>query len=116
MTLHFALRPDNGTNLYPPRRLWWPIRLNWQIKTLLPVALVLVNGLLLFVLVTLTLQDPARNQVLAVGVAGAVVICAVLFMVLAVVIHRPMLELQHKIAQVRAGDLFVNVELCRPQR
>ncbi len=88
------------------------IRLNWQIKTLLPVALVLLNGLLLFVLVTLTLQDPLRNSVLAVAVAGAVAICAVLFMVLAVVIHRPMLELQSKIAQVREGDLFVNVEFA----
>jgi two-component system, NtrC family, sensor kinase len=88
------------------------VRLNWQIKTLLPVALVLVNGLLLFALVTLTLEDPARNQVLAVGIAGAVVICAVLFMVLAVVVHRPMLELQSKIAQVRAGDLFVNVDFA----
>jgi hypothetical protein len=83
--------------------------LNWQIKTLLPVVIVLVNGLLLFALVTLTLEDPARNQVLAVGFAGAVVICAVLFTVLAVVIHRPIVELQSKIAQVRAGDLFVNV-------
>ena len=88
------------------------VRLNWQLKTLLPVALVLVNGLLLFALVTLTLENPARNQVLAVGVAGAVVICAVLFMVLAVVIHRPMLELQKKIAQVQAGDLFVKVEFA----
>ncbi len=88
------------------------IRLNWQIKTLLPVALVLLNGLLLFVLVTLTLQDPLRNSVLAVAVAGAVAICAVLFMVLAVVIHRPMLELQSKIARVREGDLFVNVDFA----
>jgi signal transduction histidine kinase len=88
------------------------VRLNWQIKTLLPVALVLVNGLLLFALVTLTLENPARNQVLAVGIAGAVVICAVLFMVLAVVIHRPMLELQGKIARVRAGDLFVKVDFA----
>jgi hypothetical protein len=88
------------------------VRLNWQIKTLLPVALVLLNGLLLFVLVTLTLQDPLRNRVLAVAVAGAVAICAVLFMVLAVVIHRPMLELQNKIAQVREGDLFVNVDFA----
>jgi hypothetical protein len=79
---------------------------------LLPVALVLVNGLLLFALVTLTLQDPARNQVLAVGIAGAVVICAVLFMVLAVVIHRPMLELQQKIALVQAGNLYVRVEFA----
>ena len=53
-----------------------------------------------------------RNQVLAVAVAGAVAICAVLFMVLAVVIHRPMLELQNKIAQVREGNLFVNVEFA----
>jgi len=88
------------------------VRLNWQIKTLLPVAIVLVNGLLLFALVTLTLEDPARNRVLAVGFAGAVVICAVLFMVLAVVIHRPMVELQSKMAQVRAGDLFVNVNFA----
>jgi len=88
------------------------MRLNWQIKTLLPVALVLLNGLLLFVLVTLTLQDPLRNSVLAVAVAGAVAICAVLFMVLAVVIHRPMLELQSKIARVREGDLYVNVDFA----
>lgn len=85
------------------------VRLNWQIKTLLPVALVLLNGLLLFVLVTLTLQDPLRNRVMAVAVAGAVGICAVLFMMLAVMIHRPLQELQNKIALVRSGDLFVNV-------
>ena len=88
------------------------VRLNWQIKTLLPVALVLVNGLLLFALITLTLRDPARNQVLAVGFAGAIVVCAVLFMVLAVVIHRPLVELQEKIARVQQGDLFVNVSFA----
>lgn len=88
------------------------VRLNWQIKTLLPIALVLLNGLLLFVLVTLTLEDSLRNRVLAVAVAGAVAICAVLFVVLAVVIRRPMLELQSKIARVREGDLFVNVDFA----
>jgi signal transduction histidine kinase len=88
------------------------VRLNWQLKTLLPVALVLVNGMLLFALVTLTLETPARNQVLAVGIAGSVVICAVLFMVLAVVVHRPMLELQKKIALVQAGYLFVKVDFA----
>ncbi len=88
------------------------VRLNWQIKTLLPVALILVNGLLLFAFVTLTLQDPERNRVLAIGFAGAIVVCAVLFMVLAVVIHRPMVELQEKMARVRAGDLFVNVSFA----
>ncbi len=88
------------------------VRLNWQIKALLPIAIVLVNGLLLFALVTLTLEGPARNQVLAVGIAGAVVICAVLFMVLAVMVHRPMVELQKKIARVRGGDLFANVNFA----
>ncbi|MDR3762549.1 MAG: ATP-binding protein [Acidobacteriota bacterium] len=88
------------------------VRVNWQIKALLPVALVLVNGLLLFALITVTLQDPARNQVLAIGFAGAIVICAVLFMVLAVVIHRPVVELQEKMELVRAGDLFVKVEFA----
>ena len=88
------------------------VRLKWQLKALLPVAIVLVNGLLLFALVTLTLEGPQRNQVLAVGVAGAVVICAVLFMVLAVMIHRPMIELQNKIARVRSGDLFANVSFA----
>jgi two-component system NtrC family sensor kinase len=85
------------------------LRMNWQLKTLIPVIIVMVNGLLLFALVTLTQENEARTQVLAVGVIGAVLVCAVLFVVLAVVIHRPMLELQSKIAQVRAGDLFVKV-------
>jgi two-component system NtrC family sensor kinase len=98
--------------LSPARSRVRPVRLNWQAKTLLPVAIVLLNGLLLFVLVTLTLQDPVRNRVIAVAVAGAVGICAVLFMMLAVMIHRPLLELQDKIAQVRSGDLFVNVDFA----
>lgn len=88
------------------------VRVNWQIKTLLPVALVLINGLLLFALVTLTVEGPQRNQVLAVGIAGAIIICAVLFMALAVVIHRPMVELQSTIARVRRGDLFVNLSFA----
>jgi len=88
------------------------VRVNWQIKALLPVALVLINGLLLFALVTLTLRGPKRTQVLAVGVAGAVVICAVFFMVMAVMIHRPMVELQSTIARVRKGDLFVSVSFA----
>jgi signal transduction histidine kinase len=83
---------------------------NWQIKAVLPVAAVLLNGLLLFVLVTLSVGDPERNTVLVVATAGAVAICAVMIMVLAVVVHRPMTELQEKIAQVREGDLTVSVD------
>jgi signal transduction histidine kinase len=83
--------------------------MNWQLKAVLPVAAVLLNGLLLFVLVTLSLGDPERNTVLVIATAGAVAICAVMIMVLAVVVHRPMAELQEKIARVREGDLTVSV-------
>jgi two-component system, NtrC family, sensor kinase len=88
------------------------LRMNWQLKALLPVAAVLINGLLLFVLVTLSLGDPERNIVLVVATAGAVAICAVMIMVLAVVVRRPMIELQHKIALVREGDLGVAVDFA----
>jgi signal transduction histidine kinase len=88
------------------------LRMNWQLKALLPVAAVLINGLLLFVLVTLSLGDPERNIVLVVATAGAVAICAVMVMVLAVVVRRPMIELQHKIALVREGDLQVEVDFA----
>src|SRR3569833_2603463 len=88
------------------------LRMNWQLKALLPVAAVLINGLLLFVLVTLSLGDPERNIVLVVATAGAVAICAVMVMVLAVVVRRPMIELQKKIALVREGDLQVEVNFA----
>jgi signal transduction histidine kinase len=88
------------------------LRMNWQLKALLPVAAVLINGLLLFVLVTLSLGDPERNIVLVVATAGAVAICAVMVMVLAVVVRRPMIELQEKIALVREGDLQVEVDFA----
>jgi signal transduction histidine kinase len=85
------------------------VRLNWQMKAVLPVAAVLVNGLLLFVLVTLSQENTQRNTVLVIATAGAVAICAVMIMVLAVVVHRPMTELQDKIERVREGDLNVSV-------
>lgn len=88
------------------------VRMNWQIKAVLPVAAVLLNGLLLFVLVTLSVGDPERNTVLVVATAGAVAICAVMIMVLAVVVHRPVTQLQEKIAQVREGDLTVSVNFA----
>lgn len=88
------------------------VRLNWQMKAVLPVAAVLVNGLLLFVLVTLSQEGSQRNTVLVIATAGAVAICAVMIMVLAVVVHRPMTELQDKIEQVREGDLTVSVNFA----
>jgi signal transduction histidine kinase len=88
------------------------VRLNLQMRAVLPVAAVLVNGLLIFVLVTLSLEGSQRNTVLVIATAGAVAICAVMIMVLGVVVHRPMTELQEKIEQVREGNLTVSVNFA----
>jgi signal transduction histidine kinase len=85
------------------------VRLNWQTKTLIPVAGALLNGVLVFLFTTLTLLPNEREKVLLVASAGAVVICAILLITLAVVVRRPMLELQDKIQRVADGDLEVQV-------
>jgi len=90
------------------------VRVNWQLKAILPVGFVLLAGLLLFILATVSLRDPERHAVLIVAGAGAVAICAVLIIVLAYLIQRPMVELQEKIAQVSEGNL--NVEVSFAQR
>lgn len=89
------------------------MRLNWQLKAVLPIAFVLLNGLLLFLLATVSLRDPERHTVLVVAGAGAVAICAVLIVVLAYMIQRPMVELQDKIARLGEGDLTVSVSFHR---
>jgi len=89
------------------------VRVNWQLKTVLPVAFVLVNGLLLFMLATVSLRDPERHQVLIVAGVGAVAICGVIVLVLAYLIQRPMVELQEKIARVGQGDLDVTVNFAK---
>jgi signal transduction histidine kinase len=89
------------------------VRVNWQLKAILPVGLVLLAGLLLFLLATVSLRDPERHAVLIVAGAGAVAICAVLIIVLAYVIQRPMVELQEKMAQVSEGNLNVAVSFSR---
>src|SRR5579863_3692149 len=90
------------------------VRVNWQLKAILPIGLVLLAGLLLFTLATVSLRDPERHAVLIVAGAGAVAICAVLIIVLAYLIQRPMVELQEKMAQVGEGNL--NVEVSFAQR
>jgi signal transduction histidine kinase len=90
-----------------------PVRINWQLKTLLPVAFVLLNGLLLFMVATVSLQNPQKHEVLVVAGTGAVVICAVLILALAFVIGRPMIELQDKIQRVGDGDLNVWVGFAK---
>jgi signal transduction histidine kinase len=89
------------------------VRVNWQLKAILPVGFVLLAGLLLFILATVSLRDPERHAVLIVAGAGAVAICAVLIVVLAYVIQRPMVELQEKIAQVSEGNLNVSVSFAQ---
>jgi signal transduction histidine kinase len=90
--------------IYPSR-----VRVSWELKAVLPVAFVLVNGLLLFLVATISLRDPERHAVLILAGGGAVAICAVVILALAYLIQRPMIELQEKITQVGQGDLSVKV-------
>ncbi|HJS99768.1 MAG TPA: ATP-binding protein [Terriglobales bacterium] len=93
-----------------PRR--HSVRISWEIKAVLPVAVVLLNGLILFVLATVSLQQTERHAVLLVASSGAVAICAVMIVVLALLIHRPVRELQEKIARVGAGELDAEVRFA----
>jgi len=88
------------------------VRVNWQLKAILPVGFVLLAGLLLFTLATVSLRDPERHAVLIVAGAGAVAICAVSMFVLAYLIQRPMVELQEKMEQVSEGNLEVSVSFA----
>jgi signal transduction histidine kinase len=85
------------------------VRVNWQIKALLPVVFVLLAGLLLFIVATVSFRDPERHAVLIVAGAGAIVICGVSIGALAYIIQRPMVELQEKIELVSEGNLDVAV-------
>jgi signal transduction histidine kinase len=89
------------------------VRLNWQVKAMLPLILVLLAGLLLFLVATVSLRDPERHAVLIVAGAGAVIICGVSIGALAYFIQRPMVELQEKIALVGEGNLNVAVSFDR---
>ncbi len=86
--------------------------INWVLKAILPVAAVLLNGLLLFVLVSLSLAEGERHIVITIAAAGAFLICVAVIMVLAVSVRRPMLELQDKIARVRLGDMDASVSFA----
>ena len=89
---------------------WFSI--NWEIKALVPIACVLLGGMLLFLLATLSWRDPERHLVLLVAGAGAVAICGALLVVLTYTVQRPMVELQQKIAQLGRGDLTASVSFA----
>jgi two-component system, NtrC family, sensor kinase len=88
------------------------VRINWRVKAVLPVALVLLAGVAAFVGVALSLNAPERSRVILVAAGGAVVICAALLAALAILIQRPLNELQEKIARLRSGDLSVSVSFA----
>jgi signal transduction histidine kinase len=88
------------------------LRINWEIKALVSIACVLLGGMLLFLLATLSWRDPHRHLVLLVAGAGAVAICGALLVVLTYTVQRPMVELQQKIAQLGSGDLNVSVSFA----
>jgi signal transduction histidine kinase len=95
---------------HDPELPWF--RINWEIKALVPIACVLLGGMLLFLLATISWRDPERHLVLLVAGAGAVAICGVLLVVLTYMVQRPMVELQQKIAQLGSGDLSVSVSFA----
>jgi signal transduction histidine kinase len=89
------------------------LRINWEIKALAPIACVLLGGILLFLLATLSWRDPERHTVLLVAGAGAVAICGALLVVLTYMVQRPMVELQQKISQLGAGNLSAVVSFAQ---
>ena len=88
------------------------VRVNWQLKALLPIVLVLLAGLLLFTIATVSFRDPERHAILMVAGVGAVVICGVSIVALAYLIQRPMVELQEKVALISEGNLDVAVSFA----
>ena len=102
---------DPGALQTPDPELPW-FRINWELKALVPIACVLLGGMLLFLLATLSWRDPERHLVLLVAGAGAVAICGALLVVLTYTVQRPMVELQQKIARLGSGDLGVSVSFA----
>lgn len=76
---------------------------------MLPVVAALFNGLVLFVIATVSLAGPERHTVLLMAAIGAIVVCAVMVVTLALVVRRPMLELEESIQRVSDGDLKATV-------
>jgi hypothetical protein len=109
-SLPSALSENSGAQNRNSELPWF--RINWEIKALVPIACVLLGGMLLFLLATLSWRDPERHTVLLVAGAGAVAICGALLVVLTYTVQRPMVELQQKIAELGSGDLNASVSFA----
>ncbi|MGH9794267.1 MAG: ATP-binding protein [Candidatus Acidiferrales bacterium] len=83
------------------------MRVGWQVRAIIPVAAVLIGGVLVFVWVSVAPAGPEAQHVILIAAAGAVAICGVMLVALVMVVQRPLRELQRKIAQLRTGDLAV---------
>ena len=105
--------PAPGVNSAPDAPVVRKRHINWALKAILPIAAVLLNGLLLFILVALSLEANQRHVIITVATGGALVIFIAMIMVLAVSVRRPMLELQDKIARVTLGDLNASVSFAK---
>ena len=88
------------------------IRINWRLKAILPVAIVLLAGLLAFVWLTLSFELHERQKVILVAAGGALAICVVMLVILAVLIQRPLIELRQKISRLRDGDMTVTASFA----
>jgi len=94
------------------RELLLSVRLNWQLKALLPVLAVLLIGVLLFIVATLSLSTSQRGNIVVLAALGAIVISVVLLIALDVIVRRPMAEMEEKIERVGQGDLGVRVSFA----
>lgn len=89
------------------------MRVNWQLKAIWPVAVVLLSGMLLFLLATVSLEDTERHRLLLIAGSGAVAICGVVIVVLVTTIQRPIIELQEQMERVGQGDMTASVVFAR---
>ncbi len=103
----YAEEKREAATVQDPSLPWFGV--TWELKALVPIACVLLGGMLLFLLATLSWRDPERHMVLIVAGTGAVAICGALLVVLTYTVQRPMVELQQKIAELGGGDLTVSV-------
>ena len=71
------------------------------------------DGMMLFLLATVSLRDTERHRLLLIAGAGAVAICGVVIVVLTGLMQRPMVELQEQIERVGAGDMSASVSFAK---
>jgi hypothetical protein len=92
------------------------VRVNWQLKAILPVVFVLLTGLLLFIGATVSFRVPERHAVLMVAGAGAVIICGVSIGALAYFIQRPIVRIARKNRIGKRRQPECRGQLCAAKR